>query len=71
MAASEAGRPLIYAALSDKNLINSLFEVYDYLKKQGATVAHLYLYLQRYADRYHKSSLFEYILRKPISTLRS
>ncbi|CAF4392797.1 unnamed protein product [Rotaria sp. Silwood2] len=38
MAASEARRPLIYAAFGDINLVNSFFEVYDYLDKQNATV---------------------------------
>ncbi|CAF4551263.1 unnamed protein product [Rotaria sp. Silwood2] len=38
MATSEARRPLIYAAFGDINLVNSFFEVYDYLDKQNATV---------------------------------
>ncbi|CAF3952122.1 unnamed protein product [Rotaria sp. Silwood1] len=34
MAASEAQRPLIYAAFGDKSLVSSFFTVYDYLEKQ-------------------------------------
>ncbi|CAF0809366.1 unnamed protein product [Rotaria sp. Silwood1] len=37
MAASEARRPLIYAAYGDKNLITSFSVLHDYLKEQGAT----------------------------------
>ncbi len=71
MAASEAGRPLVYAAFGDKNLVNSFSDVYNYLKNEGATVSDLYHYLHRYSDRYKQSSLFEYILSKPVSSLRS
>jgi hypothetical protein len=70
MAASEAGRPLIYAAYGDKKLVESFSEVYNYLKKQNAKVADLYHYLHLYSDQHHKLSLFEYILRKPVSSLR-
>jgi len=71
MAASEARRPLVYAAFGDKNLVNSFSEVYNYLRNQRATVSDLYYYLHQYSDRYNQSSLFEYILRKPVSSLRS
>ncbi len=71
MAASEVGRPLIYAAFGDKNLVNSFSDVYNNLMQQRATVGDLYCYLDRYADRHTESSLFEYILRKPVSSLRS
>jgi hypothetical protein len=71
MAASEVARPLIYAAFGDKNLVTSCSEVYDYLKQQRATVGDLYFYLTRYADRHMESSLFEYILQTPVSSLRS
>ncbi|CAF3902402.1 unnamed protein product, partial [Rotaria sp. Silwood1] len=37
MAASEARRPLIYAAFGDKNLVNLFFTVYDHLTQQQAT----------------------------------
>jgi len=71
MAASEARRPLIYAAYGDKNLVNSFSDVYNYLKKQGATVADLYSYLRGFSDRHNQSSLFEYILEKPEVSLKS
>ncbi|CAF4663314.1 unnamed protein product, partial [Rotaria socialis] len=48
MAASAAGRPLIYAAYRDKVLINSFYIVYEFLKDQKATVSDCYRYLQRY-----------------------
>ena len=71
IAASEAVRPLIYAAYGDKNLVVSFFGVYDYLLRQRATVGDLYHYLQKYCTRYQRSSLFEFILRTPISSLYS
>ncbi|CAF3767930.1 unnamed protein product [Rotaria sordida] len=70
MAASEARRPLIYAAYGDKNLITSFSVVYDYLKNQGATVGDLYYYLIRYYRKPHRDSLFEYIFTIPVSSLR-
>jgi hypothetical protein len=69
MAASEANRPLVYAAYCDKQLVNSFAEVYEYLKKQKATVGHLYRYLERYSTRYDRGSLFNYILKTPVSSL--
>ena len=69
MAASKANRPLIYAAYCDRNLVNSFAEVYEYLKNQRATVGHLYRYLERYSTRYEGGSLFNYILKTPISSL--
>jgi hypothetical protein len=71
MAASEAGRPLIYAAYGDKNLVNSFSDVYNYLKNHGATVADLYRYLYRYSDGHDRSPLFQYILNTPVRSLRS
>ncbi|CAF4035650.1 unnamed protein product [Rotaria sordida] len=71
MAASEAGRPLIYAAYLDKNLVKSFFEVYEYLLKQQATVRDLYRYLKRYSTENNQRSLFEYILKTSISSLKS
>ncbi len=71
MAASEAGRPLIYAAYRDRNLINSFTVVYDFLKDQKATVGDLYRYLQRYLTQIQRGSLFEYILNTPVSFLKS
>ncbi|CAF4683694.1 unnamed protein product [Rotaria sp. Silwood1] len=71
MAASEAGRPLIYAAYLDKNLVKSFYEVYEYLFSQRARVRHLYRYLERYSIENNRRSLFEYILKTPMSSLQS
>jgi hypothetical protein len=71
MAASEAARPLIYAAFGDTDLVTSFSNVYEYLRKQQATVGDLYCYLDQYSDRHTESSLFEYILRTPVATIRS
>ncbi|CAF4283135.1 unnamed protein product [Rotaria sp. Silwood2] len=69
MAASEAGRSLIYAAYLDKKLVKSFYEVYEYLFNQRARVWHLYRYLERYSTENSRKSLFEYILKTPISSL--
>jgi hypothetical protein len=69
MAASEAGRPLIYAAYRDKNLAHSFPVVHEYLKDQKATVGDLYRYLQRYFTQVERRSLFDYILNTPVSSL--
>jgi hypothetical protein len=71
MAASEAQRPLIYAAYRDKNFVTSFADVYDYLKNEKATVGDLYRYLQRYSTRHDRSPLFEYILSTSVVSLRS
>ncbi len=71
MAASEARRPLIYAAFGDKNLVNSFAEIYNYLKEQEATVGDLYWYLLQYSREHNQIPLFEYILSKPVSSLSS
>jgi hypothetical protein len=70
MAASEAERSLIYAAYDDKNLVNSFSQIYDYLKKEKATVGDLYTYLHQYSRIHNQYTLFEYILQKPVSELR-
>jgi hypothetical protein len=36
---------------------------------QQATVRHLCIYLQKYSSRYDQSTLFEFILTTPISSL--
>jgi hypothetical protein len=71
MAASEAHRPLIYAAYRDRNLVSSFTDVYDSLRQQRATVGDLHLYLDKYSRRHHKMTLFEYILNTPVASLRS
>lgn len=71
MAASEAKRPLIYAAYWDKILVTSFAVVYAYLNDQKATVSDLYQYLQRYFTQVHRGTLFEYILNTPVSFLNS
>ncbi|CAF0733884.1 unnamed protein product [Adineta steineri] len=70
MAASEAKRPLIYAAYRNKNLVNSFNVVYEYLKDQKATVADLYQYIQQYLTQVERGTLFEYILNTPVSFLK-
>ncbi|CAF3862458.1 unnamed protein product [Adineta steineri] len=69
IAASEANRPLIYATFRNQTLVESFWTVYSYLIDQQATVRHLCLYLQQYSSQYNKSTLFEFILTTPISTL--
>jgi hypothetical protein len=71
MAASEAGRPLIYAAYLDKDLVNSFADVYKFLISQKATVGDLYRYLERYSNQNTGRSVFEYILNTPISSKKS
>jgi hypothetical protein len=71
MAASEAGRPLIYASYRDKHLVTSFADVLQYLKNQNATVGDLYRYLQRYFTQVKPRSLFEYILKTSVSSLKS
>jgi hypothetical protein len=71
MAASEAGRPLIYASYRDKHLVTSFAVVLQYLKDQNATVGDLYRYLQRYFTHVKQGSLFKYILNTPVSSLKS
>ncbi|CAF1117543.1 unnamed protein product [Rotaria sp. Silwood1] len=71
IAASEAVRPLIYAAYGDKNVIESFYKVYDYLIGQRAKVRDLYRYLDLYCNGHRRCSLFDFILRTPVSTLDS
>ena len=71
MAASEAGRPLIYACYRDRNLVTSFAVVLQYLKTHNATVGDLYLYLQRYFAEANRGALFEYILATPLSSVKS
>ncbi|CAF4685728.1 unnamed protein product, partial [Rotaria sp. Silwood2] len=71
IAASEAVRPLIYATYGDKNLIESFYEVYDYLIDQRAKVRDLYRYLDQYCNRRSRCSLFHFILQTPVSLLSS
>ena len=66
MAASEAGRPLIYITFRHRTLAESFWEVYKYLTNQQATVRDLCAYLQQYSTRYDQSTLFEFILKTPI-----
>ncbi|CAF3588525.1 unnamed protein product [Rotaria sp. Silwood1] len=71
IAASEAVRPLIYAAYGDMNVIESFYKVYDYLIGQRAKVRDLYRYLDLYCNGHRRCSLFDFILRTPVSTLDS
>lgn len=70
MAASEAGRPLIYAAYRDIQLVQSFQMVLEYLRTEKATVGHLYRYLQGYCRRPDRGSFFEFILNISVSSLR-
>ena len=69
MSASEAVRPLIYAAYGDKNLVESFSAVYDYLISQRATVGDLYRYLREYSNSHTSTSFFDFIIRTPVSSL--
>ena len=71
IAASEAQRPLIYAAYRDKDLVKSCSIVQQYLKKERATVRDLYQYLCNYCRVYKQGSLFDYILKTPVSSIRN
>lgn len=62
MAASEAGRPLIYAAFLDKHLSKSFPEVYKHLLHHQAKVGDLYRYLKQYSTQHDRGTLFDYIL---------
>lgn len=70
MAASEAGRPLIYATYRDGNLVNSFTVILDNLREQHATVGDLYRYLQRFCSQSNGGPLFEYMLSHSISSLK-
>ena len=69
MAASQAGRPLVYVTWHDEYLLITLWEVYEYLINQQATVRDLYIYLQQYSTAYDQMTLFEFILTTPVSSL--
>ena len=66
MAASEAQRPLIYAAFGDKNFVNEFADVHEFLNRQNAVVGDLYHYIHNYLPRHTREPLFDYILRHPI-----
>ncbi|CAF2085662.1 unnamed protein product [Rotaria magnacalcarata] len=67
MAASEARRPLVYAAFGDRKLVTSFSALYEHLKMERATVGDLYYYLMRYCRDQPEQSLFDYILMSPAS----
>ena len=69
IAASQAGRALVYLTFRDQNLVQSFYEVYEYLTKEKVTVKDLCTYLQHYATLYTKTTLFDYILQTPVSSL--
>lgn len=71
IAASQAVRPLIYAAYGDQNLLETFSIVYNYLLTQGATVRDLYRYLEKYSHGNTRSSLFDFILQTSIASIRS
>ena len=69
IAASHAGRPLAYLTFRDENLVKSFYEVYEYLSNEKATVKDLCTYLQQYSVLHNKLTLFDYILKTPLSSL--
>ncbi len=69
MAASEAGRPLVYVTWHDQGLTNSFGAIYEYLMSQQATVRDLCMYLQQYSSRFEQMTLFDFIFSTPISSL--
>ncbi|CAF0958469.1 unnamed protein product [Adineta steineri] len=69
IAASQAGRPLVYLTFRDQNLVLSFYKVYKYLLDEKATVKDLCTYLQQYTTLYNKITLFDYILETPVSSL--
>jgi hypothetical protein len=71
IAASQAGRPLVYLTFRDQNLVTSFYKVYEYLSNEKATVKDLCTYLQQYQNLYTKFTLFDYILQTPVSSLYS
>ncbi|CAF2003229.1 unnamed protein product [Rotaria magnacalcarata] len=71
IAASQAGRPLAYLTFRDQKLVDSFYEVYEYLSNEKATVKDLCAYLQCYADLYKKLPLFDYILQTSVASLHS
>lgn len=71
MAASEAERPLTYAAYGDRNFVLGLIEVYNYLNSQGAKVSDLYRYIMQYSKRRDiRQSLFDMVMRTSIQQIR-
>ncbi len=69
IAASQAGRPLVYLTFRDQNLVMSFNKVYEYLSNEKATVKDLCTYLQEYSKLYKQLTLFDYILQTPVSSL--
>jgi hypothetical protein len=69
IAASQAGRPLIYLTFGEGKLATSLWKVYEYLCQEQATVKDLITYLQNYSNLFDKLTLFEYILQTPVKSL--
>jgi hypothetical protein len=70
MAASEAGRPLVYVTWHDQGLTGSFGTIYEYLMNQQATVRDLCIYLEQYSSRFDQMTLFEFIFSTPVSLLR-
>ena len=71
MAASEAGRPLIYAAYRDKTLVNSFAAIHKYMKDEKITIRDLYQYLRRYTSGVNRGTIFDYIQSTPASFRKS
>lgn len=64
IAASEAERPLVYAAYRDREFIESFGVLYSVLSDQKVTVGELYRYLVKYLDQRNSSSLFDFIINE-------
>ncbi|CAF3397696.1 unnamed protein product [Rotaria sp. Silwood1] len=71
IAASQAGRPLVYLTFRDQNLVMSFHKVYEHLSNEKATVKDLCTYLQQYSNLYKNLPLFDYILQTSVSSLYS
>ena len=71
IAASQARRPLTYAAYGDRQLVLGFNDIYSYLLDNGATVADVYNYLRMYSQRKDlRTPVFEMIKKNPIGDTR-
>ena len=72
VAASEAGRTLVYAAYRDRALVQELWDIYSYFTDNNATVGDVYKYLEKYSNEPEfKQHIFDFIRKTPIEQIRS
>ena len=69
IAASQAGRALVYLTFRDQLLVTSFYDVYQYLVDEKATVKDLCHYLQKYSTVHKRYALFDFILQTPVASL--